>query len=213
MQEVEENEGNIVVFQVSCINYNFKTNQSLLNIASVKQCPAVPCTVISMCLHCVCLTSHSVHVPVFHRWPKCRPSGPSLRTRTILDHALSPTKPSRGNWSLPNMAASYSSGTGEAAPESQSPSKAMCSVQKQPDYFWPLIHEWHFKRFKSGADTSIYDAGFAPFICVWSEGWFWTGLMCTSSIVKQFDKGRKDGWMDDCVNKVHESIQLSWPLL
>lgn len=38
------------------------------------------------------------------------------------------------------MAAGYSSGTGEAAPESQSPSKAMSSVQKQPDNLLPIVH-------------------------------------------------------------------------
>lgn len=49
------------------------------------------------------------------RWPKWRLPGPSLRTPTIRDPALSRTQPSRANWSLPNTAASYSSGTGETA--------------------------------------------------------------------------------------------------
>ncbi len=85
----------------------------------------------------------------FHRWPKWRLSGPSLRTHTNLDHVLSRTQPSRANWSPPNTAAGYSSGTGEAAPERQRPSNAMRSVQKQPDYFWPLTHHWYFTKFKS----------------------------------------------------------------
>lgn len=72
------------------------------------------------------------------------------------------------------MAASYSSGTGEAAPESQSPSKAMGSVQKQLDYLKPSMV---LSSNLSGADMSIKDADFGTFICGRSEGWFWTGLM------------------------------------
>ena len=99
-----------------------------------------------------------------HRWPKWRPRGPSQRTPTILDHVLSPTQSSRPNWSPPNLAASYFSGTGEAAPESQSPSKAIRSVQKQPGHLWHISGT--FNRFKSLK------------CCVRTEGWFWTELMC-----------------------------------
>lgn len=88
----------------------------------------------------------------FSRWPKWRLHGPSRRTLTILDHVLNPTQPSRANWSLPNMAVGYSSGTGEAVPKNQLPSKTMSSVQKQLGYLW-LFH-------LTGVIASSWDAVF-----------------------------------------------------
>lgn len=150
----------------------------------------------SMCCHC----SHHVHMsPVCHRWPKWRPHDPSLRTPTTLDHVRSPTQPSRGNWSPPNMAAGYSSGPGEAAPHVQSPfhSRGLCPETSSTTY--------DFKRFKSQVQARALRMLVLAHSCVlWSESWFWTELTswqclqrlyCTSNTVKQFDKGRKDGWL------------------
>lgn len=157
---------------------------------------------------------HHAHIfPVCHRWPKWRPHDPCLRTPTTLDLVQSPTRSSRENWSLPNMAAGYSSGPGEAAPQSQSPSTDVGSVQKPA-------------RLRATSDTS---RGFksqvqaqalrmlvlAHWHVLRSESWFWTELMswqcvqqlyCTSNTVKQFDKGRKDGWLCEQSPWIHLSF-------
>lgn len=78
--------------------------------------------------HGLYLCDKSLCACSFFRWPKCQPQGPFQKTPTILEHVPSPTQTPRASWNPPNMAAGYSSGD-EAAPGSQSPSKAMRSVQ------------------------------------------------------------------------------------
>lgn len=97
----------------------------------------------------------------------------------------------------------------------QSPSKAMCSVQKQLDYLWSLTHRWHCESFKSQEQTrALRLPVLAPFIRFMSESWFCTELMSQRSLHQlylqhhqMFEKERMV-----CVNKVHKSI-LSWPPL
>lgn len=140
----------------------------------------------------------------FPRWPKWRPSGPSPRTPTILDHVLSPTQPSRENWSLPSMAAGYSSGTGEAAPVGHHPKPWALSKNIKT-----TCDHWHISYTPKGL---MQTAPFFFFLMCEVCGLVLDRahvLIVSSSAVPPASSNTliKAGQMD-CVNKVHESYSF-----
>lgn len=114
-----------------------------------------------------CISVSTLCSFLLHRWPKCQPPGPSLRTPTIQDPVLSPTRSSRANWSLPNMAASCSSGTGEAAVSFQS--HVLCP-KTRPLQKVKISQEWAraLRMSVLASFCNLYKA---------LRAWFWTELM------------------------------------
>lgn len=143
----------------------------------------------------------------FQRWPKWRPSAPSPRTPTTLDRVPKPTQPSRENWSLPNMAAGYSSGAGEAAPKSQPSSQrhglcpktsglratsdASATLQKVFNLLWCRRQEWACWFWH------VFPRGFGQGLCP-------NGLLHRQTVWR-----KEDGWLCEQSPWIH----LSWPLL